>query len=278
MHLPHTALLAELTVLASTDSTNTTLLARGASAEEFTTVVTTNQTAGKGRLGRVWVSHPGKGVAISVLLRPRRPNGAPLELATWSWLPLLAGLAMTRSVSELLGNSASRSQAGASTTQSPSTTLKWPNDVLVGGEKVSGILAELLPSGDGLVIGAGVNLLHTADELPTPTSTSLALQGTTVGGELLVDAVCSVYLRELRGLYRSFTAFDGDAQLSGLWASVSERCSTLGAPVRVHLPAGPALVGEAVDLDSSGRLRIRSGSDAVLTAVSAGDVEHLRYI
>jgi len=293
MHLPLTAHQTQLTILEGAESTNTVLVAGSATAADFTTVLTTNQTAGKGRLGRVWVSAPGRGVALSVLLRPRRANGDQLELAAWSWFPLMAGLAMTLAVEEVLrapSNPAPSYPATSYPAPSPvdanpqsastaikSTTLKWPNDVLVGGEKISGILAELLPAGDGLVIGAGVNLLHRTDELPIPTATSLVLQGAVLRGDALVDAVSSAYLIRLRALYEAFVNTDGNARVSGLWAAVTARCSTLGQPVRVHLPAGGMLTGIAVDLDDSGRLRLRSGNDDQVTAVSAGDVEHLRY-
>ncbi|MFT6535093.1 MAG: BirA family biotin operon repressor/biotin-[acetyl-CoA-carboxylase] ligase, partial [Alpinimonas sp.] len=87
-------------------------------------------------------------------------------MAAFAWYPLLAGLAMTRACASVLAV--------------PSVvTLKWPNDVLVNHKKVSGILTELVSTATGpaVIIGAGVNLTLRADQLPTPTSTSLALAG-----------------------------------------------------------------------------------------------------
>ena len=67
-------------------------------APEFTTVVTLNQTAGRGRLGRTWVAPPGQTLAVSVLLRPVLVTGDPLGLDRYGWIPLMAGIAMARAV------------------------------------------------------------------------------------------------------------------------------------------------------------------------------------
>src|SRR4029453_7179606 len=89
-------LVPELTVRASTPSTNAELAerARGAGLPSFTTVVTTDQTAGRGRLGRDWVTPPGSALAVSVLIVPRTPSG-PLALERFGWLPIAAGIAVT---------------------------------------------------------------------------------------------------------------------------------------------------------------------------------------
>ena len=86
--------------------------------------------------------------------------------------------------------------------------MKWPNDVLIDGQKVCGILTELLPGMSGLVIGAGVNLSQTREELPTDTSTSLAIAG---ADAVEADAVLSAYLIQLTTLYREFQAAGGDS-------------------------------------------------------------------
>jgi BirA family biotin operon repressor/biotin-[acetyl-CoA-carboxylase] ligase len=176
-------------------------------------------------------------------------------------------------------------------------SLKWPNDVLIGGKKVAGLLAELLPTLEGVVIGSGVNLAIPADQLPTAVSTSMQLHATgqlnsagqgdvasdaTASGEFpvgeqLADLVLSGYLREVRALYSEYLQVGGDAQASGLLAEVSERCSSLGQQVRVELPGGATLLGVAIALDSSGRLMVKRVSDGAVQAVAAGDVTHLRY-
>lgn len=249
-----------LTYLQETGSTNDDLRAR-VDAPEFTTIVTTSQIGGRGRLGRVWIAPPGQSVAISVLLRPTM-SGRTIDQAGLGWIPLIAGLAMTRAI-DALGP-----RDGA--------TLKWPNDVLIDGRKVSGILTELGQDGS-IVIGAGVNLAIPVDGLPTATSTSLGLVGVEPTGAELVDLVVSGWLTELTVLYSRFLDAGADAGVSGIHSDVEAACSTLGREVRVALPGGGTLTGRALRLDVAGRIEIARSPDGEVQAVAAGDVEHLRY-
>ena len=154
----------------ATGSTNADLVALAASEPlpHFTVLATANQTAGRGRLDRSWVTPPGKALAISVLLKPELLPSQSLE--NLSWVPLLAGLA----VAEALDTSLPTGD------ESNPTSVKWPNDVLIDGLKVCGVLSELLPNSQGLVVGAGINVLQTREELPVPTATSLALAKATL--------------------------------------------------------------------------------------------------
>ncbi|WP_226656234.1 biotin--[acetyl-CoA-carboxylase] ligase [Leifsonia sp. LS1] len=246
------AVVPVLEVLDEAGSTNDVLTARAATLPDLSVIVTGNQTGGRGRLGRVWVAPPGRTLAISVLLRP---DGLAPE--AFGWFPLLAGLAMSRAVAPLV----------------PGTVaVKWPNDVLIDGAKVSGTLSELLPDLSGLVIGAGVNLSQEADELPTDTSTSLVLAGAESPD---ADIVLSSYLTQLTALYREYLTAGGDAVRSALRDEVAEACHTLGRAVRVELPGGDTLLGTAVGIDADGRLIVESETGR--TAVAAGDVTHLRY-
>ncbi|MCU1557325.1 MAG: biofilm synthesis protein PgaB [Microbacteriaceae bacterium] len=269
MQLPLSAAIADrLEFLDEVGSTNTELVSRasgllGAEWPDFSVLVTTSQTNGRGRLGRVWVAPPGSSLAISVLLRPRLPEGEPLALEHYGWLPLIAGIAMTKAVAGLVPER--------------SVTLKWPNDVQIDGRKVSGILAELLPSRESVVMGAGLNLAFSAEDLPTPTSTSLGLNGTVLVGEELADAALAGYLSELKSLYREFLRLGADPEASGIRDQLSELCSTLGQEVRVQLPGGEVLIGTATDIDTAGRLSVRRSVDDRVVSVAAGDVTHLRY-
>jgi BirA family biotin operon repressor/biotin-[acetyl-CoA-carboxylase] ligase len=264
--------------LAEVASTNDELVRRATGADargwpDLSVIVTDNQTGGRGRLGRTWTAPAGKSLAISVLLRPAsQPPAGPQPLAgevappslpmeAFAWLPLLAGLAMTRAVASVV----------------PGTALKWPNDVLVGGRKVCGILCELLPNGTGVVVGSGLNVALEEADLPTDTSTSLLLAARTSARDATVDAdaVLASYLRHLTALYGSYRQAAGDPEASGLLAAVTERCESLGRSVRVELPSGERLLGEAAGIDVHGRLVVKTNTG--VTAVAAGDVTHLRY-
>jgi BirA family biotin operon repressor/biotin-[acetyl-CoA-carboxylase] ligase len=224
---------------------------------DFTTMITENQTAGRGRLDRSWVAPAGSSLAISVLVRV--DGVIPVE--TLGWLPLVAGLAMAQAVDAVLPGAPRR--AG----------VKWPNDVQIDERKVCGILCEILP-GSGVIVGAGLNVLMTPEQLPVQTATSLAIAGAEPDATL-PDRALAGYLTGLQSLVRRLRDGRGDAQASGIRDEVVARCSTVGRQVRVELPAGAALQGTAVGIDLEGRLEVRDDSDTV-HAVAAGDIIHLR--
>lgn len=259
-----------LQVVDSVDSTNAKLL-RDAAVDpdghpHLAVVVTDDQRAGRGRLGRVWVAPAGTALAISVLLRV-----AAVEVADRGWIPLVAGSAMRQAIAAQLPGRA--------------VTLKWPNDVLVGekdggpARKISGILAEVLPSDPmAVVVGAGVNTTMETVDLPVPTATSFADQGVDVDEDrLLAD-----YLEALRDGIAAL-AVGGHAAVAD---EIAEHCSTLGEEVSVSLPAPASEAGEpggdldttlrgvAVRLDASGGLVVQSAG--VERVVNAGDVVHVR--
>ncbi len=237
-------------VLGSVGSTNVEVsaAARDGSPEGFL-VVAEEQVSGRGRLARTWVSPRAAGLTLTVLLRPSPPP------ATWGWLPLIAGLALITAVREV-----SDLDVG----------LKWPNDLLLGPDqtKAAGILAE---SGEGVVVvGIGVNVSTTADELPDG-ATSLLARGAPVSrGRLLVELVLALQSR-----YAAWTEANGDADRSGVLAAYRNDCATLGRSVTVHLPRGDALHGIAEAIDPSGGLQVRT-ADGALTTVVAADVVHVR--
>ncbi|RWZ68516.1 biotin--[acetyl-CoA-carboxylase] ligase [Labedella populi] len=247
-------LVPRLEWLSSIGSTNGELVARAAAQgwPDLSVVATDDQTAGRGRLGRSWVAPAGSALAVSILLRPRLP------IPRLGWLPLIAGLAVARAADRFV--SADR------------VSVKWPNDVLVGGRKLSGVLSELTTDG-AVVVGAGVNTAATAEDLPVPTATSLAIEGATLTGP---DPVLSAYLEELLPLYRSFVAAGGDATTSGVRAAVSERCATIGSRIRLELPGDIVVHGTALGIDTDGRLVVQPADGSGLLPVAAGDVTHVR--
>lgn len=222
---------------------------------DFSVVVTDNQTHGRGRNDRMWSCPAGKALALSVLLRPRSKTFGD-ELG---WLPLLAGVAMAKTVQKAL--------VGAE------VAVKWPNDVLVGEKKICGILSTVLPDGSGVIIGTGINLTLEAEDLPVPTATSLTLLG---AQEISVDTILAHYLRELKALYH----FWSDSRITGDYRTlvriVSEHCGTLNRQIRVELPNGTISTGIATALDAWGRLEF-TAADGSRQHLSTGDIQHIRH-
>lgn len=251
-----------LEVIPRTGSTNADLVARARYGEAPGLVITTDdQVSGRGRLARVWTVPARSSIAVSVLVAP----SAPAE--RWGWLSLLVGVCVVRVLTRHAGLPA---------------VLKWPNDVLVpvqGGAfeyyKVCGILAEAvqLPGGErAVVLGAGINVSQTADELPVPQATSLLLAGAATTDR---DTLLRAYLRQLAADLADWDAVAGDPRRSSLGAAYREACSTIGRRVTVQLPGSPLLLGVCEGVDDDGRLLVRDdqGGDHVL---AAGDVVHVR--
>lgn len=255
-----------LQVVESTGSTNADLVrAATASPDQWphlSIVLTTDQRAGRGRLDRTWTTPPGTALAVSVLVRV-----ADLPLASRGWIPLIAGAAMTRAVIDQLRGTGHT--AG----------LKWPNDVLLDGGKVCGILAEVVPGHpESVVIGAGVNTRMERTDLPVDTATSFAAVGLAADDDRLIHD----YLVALDAQLTALASAHGDAAASGVLGEVEALCTTLGSEVVVSLPDGSRLQGRAQRIDPDGRLVVVEGGIAgqpgsgTETAVAAGDVLHVR--
>ena len=256
-------LVNRLDYVSSTGSTNTDLIAAAADRAHLSVLVAGHQSAGRGRAtGRQWVAPEGSSLAISVLLRPNAGSQLTLEPTAFGWLPLIAGLAMARAVDQFIPSSR--------------VEIKWPNDVLVAEHKVCGILSELLPDLTGVVIGAGINIRQSADELPIETATSLAIESGN-GSGLDNDRILAAYLTELISLYERFVAAGGDAVSSGIRDEVAARCASIGRRVRAIMPGDNEVTGNGVGLDDTGRILIQPDGERELFAVSAGDIVHLRH-
>lgn len=245
-------------VVETTDSTNADVVAAAGADPQgwphLSLLLTTDQRAGRGRLDRTWTAPAGTALAVSVVVRV-----SELPTVARGWIPLVAGAAMTRAVSAQLtgtGNTAA---------------LKWPNDVLVDGAKICGILAEVVPGDtDAVVVGAGVNTRMTRADLPVSTAISFAA----LGLECDEDRLLADYLSALDEQLGALAAAHGDAAASGVLGEVEALCTTLGAEVSVALPDGTTLHGRAQRIDAAGRLVVVDGADE--TPVSAGDVVHVR--
>ena len=221
----------------STNDVATTLAEQG--ADEGAVVVADQQTAGRGRLGRTWVSPPGAGIYVSVVLRPSPREAALLTIA--------AGVAVADGV---------RSATGLE------VQLKWPNDAHVNGRKLAGILAEGAPS--YVVLGVGINVLPAAyppEVARLATSIEAELGRSVDRGLLLAECLAALAAR-----YGQVT--DGDAR--GVVAAWRERAaSTLGRRVEWEA-GGRSRIGLADDIDEDGALLVRSGSE--LVRITSGEV------
>jgi BirA family biotin operon repressor/biotin-[acetyl-CoA-carboxylase] ligase len=251
---------AALQVVASTGSTNADLLAEAREgAADRTVLIADTQTAGRGRRDREWVSPPGSGLYLSVLLRPTTVPAARLGT-----LGMVAGLALMHLANE----------AGVT------ATLKWPNDLLIGDAKCAGVLSEAAPDGttQAAVVGIGINVKPLGPDVPAGpgglAATSLAENGAdnTHRGRL-----AAIWLRAFVELEQTWRLSDGDVQRSGVLTGYRESCGTVGRQVRAELPDGTARTGEAVEIDAGGQLLIKT-EDGTVSSVSAGDVVHLRNV
>lgn len=244
---------ADVIVVESTGSTNADLLELAESGAPAGTVYAAEyQNAGRGRLDRGWDTPARSGLMFSVLLRP---TGVPPR--SWTWLPLLAGCAVHQTVRDVARVPAA---------------LKWPNDVLVDDRKLCGILVQRAdtPEGPAAVVGIGLNVSMTADELPTATATSLAVEG---AAETDRDRLLRGIVRNLIALHDAWCDQGGDPEV-GLRAAYVGRCATVGRQVRIHLGEDKVAEGTAIDVDGDGRLVVDHGGES--TAYGAGDVVHVR--
>lgn len=232
-----------------TGSTNRDLAARAQAGEPDGTVLVAGfQSAGRGRLARTWTAPPDTSVAMSMLV-----HAGQVPPARWPWLMLLTGLAVRDALIDATGVPAE---------------VKWPNDVLVGGRKLVGILAERVetPHGAACVIGCGINLTLRADQLPVPTATSLALEDARSTDRVTVVAAVLGQVETRLDQWRH-----GDPVLA---ADYRAACTSIGTDLRVTLTADEIVEGRGVDVDASGRIVLATPRGR--QALSVGDVVHLR--
>lgn len=234
------------------DSTNRVLLERArAGAGAGAVLVARHQTAGRGRLGRVWEAPPGASLLVSVLVRPAlSPGDAHL-------LTIAAALAAVEACADVAG-------------VRPST--KWPNDVVVetaeGTAKLAGLLAESLVDGGTLtavVLGMGLNVNW--EEAPPAGGTALNLL---TGGPVDGGAVLAAWLRELGRRLEEIEAASGRRALLEAYRA---SCSTLGREVAVDTASGRH-VGTAAGITDEGHLEVLV--DGRTAAFAVGDVTHVR--
>jgi BirA family biotin operon repressor/biotin-[acetyl-CoA-carboxylase] ligase len=202
-------------------------------------IVTEFQSNGRGRLDRRFEAPPQSALLFSLYITPTRAR------SDWSFISLLAALAMREVITENL---------------TEKTTLKWPNDILIGDKKVAGLLAQQI--GDGVIVGIGLNVAMGADELPVPTATSLALSGS---NNLDRNLLLSAFLNRFENIFKDW---DSGNDFLEKYRQVS---STLGRQVRVEVLGRDSIEAEAVSITAQGALILSDGAE-----VNVGDVVHLR--
>ena len=219
------------------EACESTQLLLPADAPEGAVATADHQTAGRGRLGRTWVDAPATSVMVSVLLRPPPQRRAP-------GLSLVAAAAVAAAVEDAAGRPA---------------WIKWPNDVLLDGHKVAGILAEM--RGGAVVVGIGINVNQTAEQLPAgtkvPAASLRSLDGVVRDREELLASL----LRELDVRYTAWRA----GGLAAVAAELDARDFLRGRAV-----AADGASGTATGIDALGRLLVETPTG--IAAVESGEV------
>lgn len=232
-----------VTSVAETGSTNADLMAQGiAGAPDRTVLRADYQSAGRGRLDRTWEAPRGANLLVSLLFRD-----VPERVHVLTQVVALAAVGVARSVCGV------------------ETALKWPNDIVVGAEKLAGILAQAAPTDSAgtipfVVVGIGCNI-----GWAPPGAASLASSGWT--REVTPEEFLNAMLPEIDRLL----SLDDDA-MHGEYVA---RLDTLGSRVRVQMPTGDDIVGRAIDVERDGRLVVLDEC-TITHRIDTADVVHLR--
>jgi BirA family biotin operon repressor/biotin-[acetyl-CoA-carboxylase] ligase len=189
------------------------------------------QSAGRGRLDRKFEVPPRKGLTFSFAINAEKDFG---------WIPLITGLAVSNAINNYVGESI--------------VEIKWPNDLLVGGRKLAGILSEKTNS--GAVVGVGINIFQEQNELPIANALSLSMVAKVDRTDLLI-----VILNELGNSL---------SRIENLKNQYRQKCATIGKTVQVTLPNGEIIEDVAVGISDAGSLLLNSRE------ISVGDIVHLR--
>lgn len=237
-------LVPTLEFLDRVDSTNSYMAQR--QWDPFSVVLSLDQTHGRGRLDRSWVALPGDSLALSICV-PVSDLGGESTFPP-SWVPLVAGACLVEALRSMGVNS---------------VTMKWPNDVLVYGKKISGVLCELRTSGD-MIVGIGLNLRFSQGP---PAVEAISLEEVKSSSPFSADRFVAGVVSRVRQL-----VFADHADVREF---VQEKLATLGRDVSIHPLGADPWRGKAEGLDGQGNLIVRKGHGEIVT-VSASDIRHLR--
>lgn len=257
--------------VAETGSTNADMLALARSGiAEGVWLRAERQTGGRGRQGRTWVSPPGNFYGSTVVrVRGSDPAAATLALVAAVALAEVVGVYLSGSPSPFRGYAApslsQREKEGARNAErrgkgEGDLRIKWPNDLLLDGAKISGILLER--ADDAVVVGIGVNLAHYPADIDRP-ATSLAEHGAAPDPADFAETLAEAFARWL-GVWRG----QGVAPVRARWL---ERAHPIGTALTARLPDGGAVDGLFGGLDGDGALILRL-ADGATRVLHAGDV------
>ena len=221
-------------------------------APEGTLVVADAQTRGRGRLGREWISPSGVNLYCSYILRAGNPE--------WiSWIPLIASMAVAAAIQ-------AETELNA--------RIKWPNDVLIEGRKVAGVLAETVSDNGELqrvILGIGVNVNIPIASLPSPLHSTTTSLFEHVGEAIDRDRLLTRLTDKLDTQYQKF--WNGNTvDMIREYLSISD---TIGRRVIAHLPVGAPVDGWADGIELDGSLRLRR-SQGDMSIIRSADIVHLR--
>jgi BirA family biotin operon repressor/biotin-[acetyl-CoA-carboxylase] ligase len=224
-----------------TSSTQSDLadLVNSNSAETGDVIVAEFQSAGRGRLERTFEAAPGSALLFSFYIKPKRVS------SDWGFIAHLAALSMQEVISQDIPSQ---------------VQLKWPNDILIGDKKVAGLLAQA--TAEGVIIGIGVNVAMTVEELPVETATSIALMGS---AKLDRNLILGEFLNRF---LNNFEHWDSGADFIDRYSAV---CATLGRQVQIEVIGRANRTGKALTINKVGALMLDDGFE-----VNVGDVVHLR--
>lgn len=203
-------------------------------------IVTEYQSSGRGRLDRTFEAPAQSALLFSFYIKPRK------QRTEWGFIPLIAGLSLLRAITTI--------------DTAMNVSLKWPNDLIINEKKCAGIIAQTTT--EGIVLGIGLNVSMTLEELPVLNATSLVIEGSTITDRnFLLSHILNTFA-EL------FEAWEEGSELLNEYANAS---STIGKVVRIDLPGGENIEATVARISHLGELVLDDGRH-----VSAGDVIHLR--
>ncbi len=217
-----------------TEETTSTQIDLASNFEAGKVLVAEFQSSGRGRLDRKFEVPPRKGLTFSFTLDSSKYEH------NFGWVPLISGLAVARAINKYAGKEI--------------VELKWPNDLLIDGKKLAGILSE--KNEKGLIVGIGINIYQSQDELPIENAISLSMKTKVDRSELLI-----MILNELGATLNNIEAEKNNYR---------KRCLTIGKQVSAALPTGEIIEDLAIGISNEGALLLNTRE------IRAGDIVHLR--